>query len=260
MANIGKNIGSVKTEKMQAIKNLRRIGKLNKCLIYFAIAAIAAKMYLHVVWMEALRPSLRLICVAFIPNLWHLCSTSKFLFLLCNITIVTVATKLRLLSHSNESEKDDLYAEFLKRNQSAGTCKFYNVPQTFSLREEESTASDDDGEQMKFICNEKEEEGAAAPSEAKFNRSKSEKARCVEEETAQRPGGKLKAPNGKSQTGKPREKRVSSSLVVVDDDPPADANEESMIDEELNRRVENFILNFNQQIRLQRQHSWSSDY
>eukprot|EP01018_Ginkgo_biloba_P011862 Gb_15505 [translate_table: standard] len=204
---------SLEVEKVQ--QPMDKFTALIKSIIYFVSAAGAVLLVRH------------FISLVFIPMFLQMCSNSMILFFLCNVIVLTLTSNSGLWSNSS-GVTEDLYNKFTKINEMEP-----------NLCEEKTCCGDDDPHN---ICGENDV-GSCHTKHAPSNLDQTSS--NVVEETAKWP---VSETVDISRTQYWEDKYICSSKSI---DVDADGKEE-MIDDELNKRVEDFIAKMKNQMRLQR--------
>uniref|UniRef100_A0A0C9RYX9 TSA: Wollemia nobilis Ref_Wollemi_Transcript_1917_1343 transcribed RNA sequence n=1 Tax=Wollemia nobilis TaxID=56998 RepID=A0A0C9RYX9_9CONI len=202
----------LEAEKQEAMKKYMRSRRAKKYIAFLATATAVSSIILWLpVLVETVKPPLRLLCLVVIPQLWVLCGNPRFLFIVSNIIIITLAAQSGMISSTPSTHGTDFYAEFIRRSES--------IPK-YSMIDFDALCNDTRGS----------EKARPPPRDARPRKSR-------------HADSTVTATSAKNQDN-------SSSLIVV-------GNETAMSDDELNKRAEEFIANFNRQLRLQRERSVS---
>lgn len=218
---MAEGLDPVSIEKLEAAKKFKRFQSWKKSMRYFVLCSVPVILCFSLFDLKAVLPYMRAFCLVTIPEIWHFCSNQRFLFLLSNVIIMSLAAKSGLLNPTDGGA--ELYEEFVRRSK---TARKYYVSRPV-LAEEKAVAR---------------EATVPGSSQAKYGRSKSE----IVKRTARQSDGKLQRSESE-QTA--RRRRNLEKTALNDGEEAAGANEE------LNRRVEEFIAKFQREIRLQGQQS-----
>lgn len=216
----------VTVEKLEAVKRFKRFHQWKKSMRYFVLFSVPVIICFSLFDLKAILPSVREVCLVKIPEIWHFCSDERFLFLLSNVIIMSLAANSGLLNPSDGGA--DLYDEFLRKSKAAR--KYYV-----------SVNSQSDLTKEKTVAREATVQGS---SQAKYGRSKSE----IVKRTARQNDRKLR----RSDSEQTAQRRRNSEEAASKDGAPEEAD---VVDEELNRKFEEFIVKFQREMRLQGQRS-----
>uniref|UniRef100_A0A0D6QVL2 DUF4408 domain-containing protein n=1 Tax=Araucaria cunninghamii TaxID=56994 RepID=A0A0D6QVL2_ARACU len=214
----------LEAEKEEAMEKYNRSMRAKKYIGYVAVSATTVALSCVILWfpvlVETVKPPLRLLCLVVIPQLRVLCGNPRFLFIVSNVIIITLAAQSGMISSTPSTHGVDIYAEFIRRSES--------MPKYSMI---DSNA----------LCKDMGEfQNARPPRDPRARRSRRSDSAVTATSAKNQENSKLPLSPCPS----------SSSLIVV-------GNEAAMSDDELNKRAEEFIANFNRQLRLQRERSVS---
>lgn len=218
---MAERLDPVSIEKLEAVKRFKKVQSWKKSMRYFVLCSVPVIIFFSLFDLKSVLPYMRVVCLEKIPAIWQFCSNQRFLFLLSNVIIMSLAVNSGLLNPSDGGA--DLYEEFVR--QSKTTRKNYVCRPV--LAEEKAVAG---------------EATVQVSSQAKYGRSKSE----IVKRTARQSEGKLR----RLESEKKAQRRPNPEEAA-----PDEGAESAVADEELNKRVEEFIAKFQREMRLQRQRS-----
>lgn len=109
------DMDTLKAEKMMAMKKFKRNRKTKKFLRYAIVAASAVLLSWSSVWLPVIVQTFEL----YFRYAFSVVGSTKFVFFICNVIIVTLAVKSGQLSLGGGSNggSPDLYDEFLKNTE-----------------------------------------------------------------------------------------------------------------------------------------------
>lgn len=255
----GGDIDTMKAEKIMEMKKFKRNRKTKKFFRYAFVAASAVLLSWSSVWLPLVVKTAGI----YFHNACSVVGSTKFVFFMCNVIIVTLAVKSGQLGRGGGSNggSPDLYEEFVKNTENRP--KYYvNLDSVSDEPEEKQCVSETKPEVhektifpvVDLVEKEPEPETEAVVEEkvtsskrGKFVRSKSENITVTEGEAAK---GKKKLQRSETNIQNPQSDGIDhpdekSSLGIVDDDT-----------REFNKHVEAFIA---KQLKLQRQESLADD-
>lgn len=217
----------VAVEKLEAVKRFKRFHSWKKSVRYFVLFSVPVIICFSLFDLKEILPFVREVCLVKIPEIWHLCTNERFLFLLSNVIIMSLAANSGLLNPSSSDGGADLYEEFVRKSK---TVRKYSVYASQPVLAEEKT-----------VAGETTVQGS---SQAKYGRSKTE----IVKRTARQSDRKLRRSESEQTAQRSRNSEEAASNHG--------AVEADVADEELDRRCEEFIAKFQREMRLQGQKSF----
>jgi len=257
---------TLKAEKIFAMKKFKRNRKTKKYLRYAVVAGSAVLLSWSSVWLPVIVKTAGF----YFQCACSVVASTKFVFFMCNVIIVTLAVRSGQLGHGGGSNggSPDLYDEFVKNTENRQKY-FVNLEPVEDEPEDKQCVSETEPEvHEKSILPEfnpvETETGAEAMGEVKVTSSKRGKIERSKSENifatdraAKRGQKKLQ----RSETSIQNPQKLScdsfdekSCLVVTEIDLPQEPREESesLTNAEFNNKVEAFIAN---KKKLQREES-----
>lgn len=250
---------TLKTEKMMAMKKYKRNRKTKKYFRYAIVAASAVLLSWSSVWLPVIVQT----AGVYIRCACSVVASTKFVFFICNVIIVTLAVKSGQLSLGGGSNggSPDLYEEFVKNTENRQKCFMNQEPVSDEPEEKQCVFESEPEVHEKSILPEFKpietetkteteailEDKVASSKRGKISRTKSENIG-----TAERTAAKNQRKLQRSETSIENPQREGcdysdgkSGPAVVQPPPDTELTE-------LNKQVEAFIA---KEIKLRRQES-----
>ncbi|KAL3500990.1 hypothetical protein ACH5RR_035439 [Cinchona calisaya] len=212
---------SIKTQKLQAVKNYTKAQFLYNLTVYSLTAFLSCLFYSYLFWFPSLKQHFFTI---FIPNIYSFFLSPKLLFVVGNVIVLFLVGESKLLGRGS-SPATEIYNEYVRRSQSLRPQRSWQV---------------DEYKKLEMQMDIKRSTRINEKSTSVHHNKDDEKKKEIEEQTSHNNREAVCKVDSVEEKlhGEGEEEEEEEKIVVLARD-------------ELNRRVEEFIARVNKQRRLE---------
>lgn len=212
---------SINGQKLQAMKNYKKAQFLYNLIVYSLTALLSCLFYSYLFWF----PSMNHFFSIFLPNIYSFFLSPKFLFIVGNVIFLFLVGESKLRRGSHASPATEIYDEYVQKSR--------------SLRQRSSVVEYKKKDRIPEMSANIKRSKIIIDEKTSFRHHKDEKQKEILEQTSDNgePAGEVDIVEGKL-GGVERGEGVEDNLVVSPED-------------ELKRRVEEFIARVNRQRKLE---------
>ncbi|KAL3511468.1 hypothetical protein ACH5RR_030869 [Cinchona calisaya] len=105
---------SIKAQKIQAMKNYKKAQFVYNLIVYSLTAFLSIFFYLYMFWFTSMKPFFSI----FIPNIYSFILSPKFLFVVGNVIFLFLVGESKVRSSSSPAA--EIYYEYVQRSRSLG--------------------------------------------------------------------------------------------------------------------------------------------